>query len=135
MRYKLSLVLLIFSLWTVSCAPAVDNISQAATSATEQNLPAAGVTDLPASAAPEATAAPTCAADDVRKLAESIAADYPFTNTDEILTWFCNGAEFEDIMVALQTEDLTGTPAEDLLKMRADDLAWDEIWQAVGLTK
>jgi hypothetical protein len=81
----------------------------------------------------ESTAPPTCASEDVRKLAESIAADYAFTNTDEVLTWFCSGAEIEDIMVALQTEELTAVPAEDMLKMRADGLTWEEIWQTVGL--
>lgn len=51
------------------------------------------------------------------------------------MSWFCKGAEFEDIMVALETEELNGTAAEDLLQMRAEGLSWEEIWQVVGFYK
>jgi hypothetical protein len=82
------------------------------------------------------TAVPSaCPNSEVGKIAEMVASSYSFTNTDEVLSWFCAGAEFEDILVALETEKTTGTAAEDTLQMRADGLTWEEIWQVVGLYK
>jgi len=89
---------------------------------------------------PEATPLPEAASTDclggeVSPIAESIAKDYEFTNYEEVITWFCNGAEFEDILVALESESVTGTPAEDMLQMLADGFTWDEIWGLTGLTE
>jgi hypothetical protein len=81
------------------------------------------------------TASPDCLGGEVSPIGQSIAEDYDFTNYEEVITWFCNGAEFEDILVALETESQTGTPAEEMLQMLADGFTWDEIWQLTGLTK
>ena len=81
------------------------------------------------------TAPPDCLGGEVSPIGESIAEDYEFTDYAEVITWFCNGAEFEDILVALETESQTGTPAEEMLQMLADGFTWDEIWQLVGLTE
>jgi hypothetical protein len=75
-----------------------------------------------------------CASADAVMLGQSIADDFAFTSVEEVLTWFCAGAEFEDILVALQTEELSGVPAEEMLAMLADGLSWDDIWQTIGLT-
>ncbi|MCB2213885.1 hypothetical protein KQH50_00680 [bacterium] len=88
----------------------------------------------------EDTAIPTenekvtdCPGDEINPLGQSIAEDYDFTDYDQVMTWFCEGAEFEDILVALETEALTDEPAGDMLQMLADGLNWDEIWLLVGL--
>jgi hypothetical protein len=78
---------------------------------------------------------PDCLGGEISPIGESIAEDYEFTDYAEVISWFCNGAEFEDILVALESESLTGTPAEDMLQMLADDFTWDEIWQLIGLTE
>ena len=78
--------------------------------------------------------ASNCATKDANKMGESIAGSYPFTSTEEVMSWFCQGAEFEDILTALETEEITGTAAEDMLQMRAEGLSWDEIWLVIGLT-
>lgn len=83
----------------------------------------------------ETTANYHCADEEVNRIGESIAASYSFTTSQEVMTWFCEGAEFEDILLALDTEELTSTAAEDLLLMRADGLSWEEIWQVVGITE
>ena len=90
--------------------------------------------------APEATpvaetASPDCLGGEISPIGQSIAEDYEFTDYAEVITWFCNGAEFEDILVALETESQTGTPAEEMLGMLADGFTWDEIWQTIGLTE
>ncbi len=96
-----------------------------------QGLPVNSATDTP----PTAAAVSNCAVAGVDGLGRSIANSYAFTNAEEVLGWYCQGAEFEDILTALETEELNGTAAEDLLKMRAEGLSWDEIWQAVGFTE
>lgn len=78
---------------------------------------------------------PNCLGDDVSPIGQSIADEYEFTSYEEVTTWFCNGAEFEDILVALETESQTGTPAEEMLGMLADGFTWEEIWKLIGLAK
>lgn len=108
---------------SVSAAPAVPSTEQ-----TPPSLPTAPETESTLSAA-------DCAGADIRQMADSIAEDYPFTSGEEVMAWFCEGAEFEDILVALESEDLTHTPAEEMLAMLAEGLNWEEIWQVIGLTK
>lgn len=76
-----------------------------------------------------------CPDPDALNLANVVASGYAFTSPAEISDWFCNGAEFEDIIIALETEDQTGIPAEDLLSMLAAGMTWEEIWQSIGLTE
>ena len=89
--------------------------------------------------APETAAQPqpaaNCASAEANELGASIAADYPTLATPEqVMGWFCDGAEFEDILTALETADQTGTLAEEMLQMLAAGMTWEEIWQVVGLT-
>jgi hypothetical protein len=132
MKTQLILMFLI-ALAASSCAPniPINPQGQMEAVATNQTIP-----DLAESstAAPAQTAATDCAGEDIWKMSQLIAEDYPFTSAYEIMSWFCNGAEFEDIMVALETEDLTDVPAEEMLEMLVEGLSWDEIWQVVGLT-
>jgi hypothetical protein len=87
-----------------------------------------------ASPSQEITPSP-CVIEGAENIGRSIADSFPFTNTEEVMGWFCEGAEFEDIMVALETEKHTGTIAEDMLAMRAEGLSWEEIWLVVGFTE
>jgi len=82
-----------------------------------------------------ATAPPTCLGDEVSSIGQSIADEYETASYEQVITWFCNGAEFEDIIVALETKSQNGTPAEETLQMLADGFTWDEIWQVIGLTE
>ena len=80
------------------------------------------------------TAGPDCLGDEISPLGKSIAEEYDFSSYEQVMTWFCNGAEYEDILVALETQSQTGTPADEMLKMLAGGSSWDEIWQQIGLT-
>ena len=51
------------------------------------------------------------------------------------MNWFCSGAEFEDILNALVTEELSEIDAENLLKSIADGNTWDDIWLELGITE
>jgi hypothetical protein len=79
------------------------------------------------------TAGPDCLGDEISPVGQAIADDYEFTDYEQVMDWFCNGAEFEDILVALETEAQTGTPTDEMLQMLADDFTWEEIWQLIGL--
>lgn len=76
-----------------------------------------------------------CPGEGTNAIGQGIADEYEFTSYDEVITWFCDGAEFEDIMVALQTEELSDTPAEEMLVMLAEGFTWEDIWLVVGLTE
>ena len=78
------------------------------------------------------TTASNCASAEINQIGQSIAEDYAFTTGQEVMSWFCNGADFEDILMALETEELNGTPAEDMLELRAEGLSWDDIWLIIG---
>ena len=91
---------------------------------------------VPEGTTEEDAALPTnCASPEANALGASTAADYPTLATPEqVMGWFCDGAEFEDILTALETADQTGTLAEEMLQMLAAGMTWEEIWQVVGLT-
>lgn len=78
---------------------------------------------------------PNCLGEEINIIGQAIADEYEFASYEEVMTWFCNGAEFEDIMIALQTEDQTEEPAEEILIMLADGFTWEEIWSLLGLNE
>jgi hypothetical protein len=73
-----------------------------------------------------------CLNSEMSVLGKNIASQFEDVSFEQIMAWFCNGAEFEDILIALQTEKVTGQPAQGLLEMLVTDLTWDEIWQSIG---
>lgn len=74
-----------------------------------------------------------CPGEGTNTIGQGIADEYEFASYEEVMTWFCDGAEFEDILVALQTEEQSDTPAEEMLMMLAEGFTWEEIWLVVGL--
>ncbi len=85
-----------------------------------------------------ATLVPTLGADclgpDVNAIGLSIADTFGITIYEEVMTWYCNGVEFEDILLALQSEQQSDASAEEMLQMLDDGLNWNEIWLLVGIT-
>lgn len=73
-----------------------------------------------------------CFATERHKVGESIAATFEVPY-EQVITWFCQGSEFADILLALQTSEETGLPVEELLEKRAGGQSWDEIWKEIGL--
>ena len=80
------------------------------------------------------TAAADCLGEEISPIGQSIAEDYESASYEQVMTWFCNGADFEDILVALETEAQTDTSADEMLQMLADGFTWEEIWTLVELT-
>ena len=61
-------------------------------------------------------------------IAEKFSADY-----EEVMDWYCDGYAFEDILLALQTSQLSGQPPQKILE-DLDTLTWEEIWENLNLT-
>ena len=85
---------------------------------------------------PQETLGPDCYGKDTHPIGQSIASLYPEqTDYDEVMVWFCNGFEFEDILTALQTAELADMSAEQLLAMFEHGQTWDEIWNELGIVE
>lgn len=76
-----------------------------------------------------------CLGPEMSKIGQEIANRFDETNYEQVMIWFCNGAEFEDISLALLTEQRSEASAEEMLVMLADGLNWDDIWLIVGVTE
>lgn len=95
-------------------------------------MPIVGEPDGPEN--PESThAGDSCVSEQPNVIGQSIDEEFAGADYAQIMTWFCAGAAFEDIIVALQTEELVEVPAEELLELVAEGFTWEEIWDAVGL--
>lgn len=80
----------------------------------------------------EATADANCTDLNPHPIGASIATDYE-VSYEQVMTWFCSGYSFENILIALETSEAVDVPAEDLLQMLLEK-EWEEIWVEVGLT-
>ena len=81
------------------------------------------------------TSGPDCYPDGVHPIGQGIADQFAETVTyTEVMTWFCNGALFDDILNALITEELSDVEAEDTLVQLAAGMTWEEIWIDLGIT-
>ncbi|MFP3853759.1 MAG: hypothetical protein ACLFWD_05640 [Anaerolineales bacterium] len=86
-----------------------------------------------AEAEPSVEAQPTsCVEIDPHPVAEGIADEFE-VEYQQVLGWFCQGSTFDDILLALQTSELTDETPENLLAM-AEEMTWDQIWDELGLT-
>jgi hypothetical protein len=82
------------------------------------------------------TSGPDCFGPEVHPVGQSIADQFnELTDYNQVMVWFCNGTQFDDILTALLTEESTAISAADLLDMLHGGLTWDEIWVEIGLTE
>jgi len=75
-----------------------------------------------------------CANKDVRHpVGRALTRVYDVTYA-EVMGWFCDeGMGFGQIMLALQTADVIGEDAWELLALRAQGQGWGKIWQSFDL--
>jgi hypothetical protein len=107
-------------------------VEEATSAPAEQTQPE----NSPEGNTPAATNAPTCYPEGDHPIAVSMAAQYSaITDYAEIMGWFCAGAEFEDILNALVTEELVGADPEALLVRIASGASWDQLWLELGITE
>lgn len=74
-----------------------------------------------------------CSSLNPHPLGESIAEQFGMTY-DEVMTIYCDGYAFSDILLALETEELVELSAEELLAM-VKEKTWEEIWDELGVEK
>lgn len=135
MRITTILCFLLLALFITACGPSAQpQVTVKATETAPVVLPL-NTTETTSPTSQPAVQGSSCASSEASKIGEAIAKDYAFTNTEQVMGWFCNGAEFEDILVALETADQTGASAEEMLEMLAAGMTWEEVWQVVGLIK
>ncbi len=133
-RGRLTIIIIIVFVLTTACsgqAPASvvpDITSTSVSPGTQEMIETTQVTLLSVE-----TAEPNCLGYDVNPIGEAIADEYEHANYQQVMTWFCNGAEFEDILVALETEIQTDTTADEILQMLAEGFSWEDIWLITGL--
>lgn len=60
-------------------------------------------------------------------------ADTYGADAGEIMNMFCNGFSIGEIMLALQTQLMNGTPPEETLAQRQNGQGWGQIWKDAGL--
>jgi len=134
-RGRLTIIIIIMFVLTSACSgqgsPGVvpDMSSTSVSPGTEEMIETTQVTLLSVE-----TAEPNCLGYDVNPIGKAIANEYEHANYQQVMTWFCNDAEFDDILVALETELQTETTADEMLHMLADGFSWADIWLVTGLT-
>lgn len=79
------------------------------------------------------TSGPDCLGPDIHPIGQSIAETFPDVTYEQVMVMFCNGAAFEDILLALETAKLTEEQPEELLASLAEGSTWEEIWQSLNL--
>ena len=73
----------------------------------------------------------SCPTPDPHPIAGNIAEKYQ-RDYQEIIDWYCQGYEFEDILLALQTHRLTDKEVSVTLNMTGN-MSWKEIWDQYDL--
>ena len=100
----------------------------------EYQKPGEGEAAIPGEPIP--LSGPDCYQQGDHPIALSIAGQFPAVTTyEEVMTWFCNVADFEDTLNALATEELTAVDADDSLELIAAGMTWDEVWLELGVTE
>jgi hypothetical protein len=87
--------------------------------------PAAPIVDQP-------TEVFICAGNDPHPIGQNIATTYE-VSYQQVMTWYCRGYSFENILIALETSQAVDIPADTLLEMLLEK-EWEEIWVEIGFT-
>jgi hypothetical protein len=82
------------------------------------------------SATIEPTEVFTCAGNNLHPIGQNIATTYE-VSYQQVMTWFCSGYSFENILIALETSEAVDIPADTLLGMLIEK-EWEEIWVEIG---
>jgi|GEM_PF-2487492 len=76
--------------------------------------------------------APTCMTHMIHPVGMKLALQYD-TPYEEIMSWFCQGFGFGQIIHALQTSQVTELSPEELLLLKVELGSWGEVWKALNL--
>ena len=73
-----------------------------------------------------------CSSINPHPVAEGITEKFSISY-DEVMTIYCDGYAFSDILLSLETEQLVDQSVEDLLSL-LDNHSWEEIWDDLGVS-
>ncbi|MEK6221212.1 MAG: hypothetical protein N2D54_03095 [Chloroflexota bacterium] len=104
----------------------------AAQGAPTQGLPAAQPTPDAAPVFSESEPNANCYGDEINQVGQGIANSYEIAY-EQVMTLFCNGYLFEDILLALESSEQSGIAVEELLGRLDQGYTWDEIWVQIGI--
>jgi len=74
---------------------------------------------------------PECVETPPPSMVESISETFEVPE-EQIEKWYCSGESFEDILLALQTSELTDLDTEEVLE-RKDEIGWEQLWAELNL--
>ena len=77
---------------------------------------------------------PYCNGAEMHPVGESVAETFEVPYED-VMRLYCDGYEFEDILLALETQAQSEVAAESILQMRDEGRTWNEIWKDLGLVE
>lgn len=81
---------------------------------------------------PVPTADIHCTETDPHPIAQSIADTYHVTY-EEVMTFFCSGVGFDDIVLAYQTAELSGRGVKEVLTLWYDFGSWEDVWEELSI--
>ena len=119
----LNLLFAVILLGIAACA-APTLRSEGTDSIVQQTAPAT----LPATAGEPAD---NCLEGETHPIGESMTRTYD-VSYEQVMTWFCSGYSFDNILIALETSEAVDVPADGLLQM-LQEKEWEQIWVEVGL--
>ncbi len=73
-----------------------------------------------------------CADPDPHPMGESIAEKFE-VSYEQVMTWYCGGDAFSDILLALETTKLVEDQEVETLLERLENESWEEIWGDLGV--
>lgn len=121
----------ILALFIIIGLSACDTSLQKAT----QQVLVKGELDTPTPNPPEieekTPATEDCPQQDPHPLGSSIADKFS-VSYDEVMNWYCDGYLFEDILLALQTSQLSDATPEELFT-QLETNSWEEIWAELDI--
>lgn len=115
----------------------LDTAQPAGSGSNTPELPAATVFTLATqSGSDTAVVTPTvdinCTETNPHPVGQSIAQTY-HTSYEEVMTFFCTGVPFEDIVLGYQTAKAAGIEVEEALTLWYDLGSWEEVWIELGI--
>ena len=126
MKYRLGITLGLFTILLITAGCGDDSLK----SSYFQTRPE---TDLVEESSIEPTENPetNCSTLNPHPLAEGITEKFSISYV-EVMTLYCDGYAFSDILLALETEQLVDQSVEDLLSL-LETRSWEEIWSDLGV--
>jgi len=112
---KLLIILTVIMVSTLACGSQTDSV------------PTAEATSPPNQEAGQ----PVCQETPAPSMVVSISETFEVPE-EQIEAWYCSGESFEDILLALQTSELSDLSPEDILE-RKDDIGWEQLWTELNL--